>query len=51
MNALKDKVKELIIKVSDIEKAVVLVDEYDKPIIDFMTKPEKAKANREVLRN
>lgn len=32
-------------------KVVVLVDEYDKPIIDYLTNLEKAKANREVLRN
>jgi len=28
---------------------VVLVDEYDKPIIDFLTEPKKAQANRKVL--
>lgn len=49
--ALKDKFYELIEKLSKINKVVVLVDEYDKPIIDFMREPEKAKANREVLRN
>ena len=32
-------------------KVVILVDEYDKPVIDFMTEPDKAKANRKVLRN
>mgnify|MGYP000093885565 CR=1 FL=1 len=29
---------------------VVLLDEYDKPIVDFLTEPEKAKENRAVLR-
>ncbi len=29
---------------------VVLVDEYDKPIIDFLTEPQKAAANRAILR-
>jgi hypothetical protein len=29
---------------------VLLVDEYDKPIIDFLTEIEKANANREILR-
>ncbi len=29
---------------------IVLIDEYDKPIIDFLTEPEKAAANRAVLR-
>ena len=28
---------------------VVLIDEYDKPIVDFLTAPEKAAANRAVL--
>ena len=28
---------------------VVLIDEYDKPIVDFLTEPEKAKENRAVL--
>lgn len=50
-NPLKEKFIELIEKLSKTDKVVVLVDEYDKPIIDFMTKPDKAKANREVLRN
>lgn len=49
--ALKDKFYELIEELSKINKVVVLVDEYDKPIIDFIRQPEKAKANREVLRN
>ncbi len=30
---------------------VVLVDEYDKPIVDFLTETAKAKANQEVLRD
>jgi len=30
---------------------VVLVDEYDKPILDHITKPEEAKAQREVLKS
>lgn len=29
---------------------VLLVDEYDKPIIDFLTEYEKAKANQDILR-
>jgi hypothetical protein len=31
------------------ERVVVLVDEYDKPILDHISNPETAKANREVL--
>lgn len=33
------------------ERAVVLVDEYDKPILDNLTEPEVARAMREGLRN
>ena len=32
------------------ERVVVLVDEYDKPILDALTTPEKARANRDFLR-
>ena len=33
------------------EKVTVLIDEYDKPIIDHIDSPDMAKKNREVLRN
>jgi hypothetical protein len=33
------------------QRVVVLIDEYDKPILDQMTKPEKAAGNREVIRD
>jgi hypothetical protein len=32
-------------------RVVVLIDEYDKPIVDHINAPEKAQANREVLGN
>ena len=32
------------------QRAVVLVDEYDKPILDALDEPETAKANRDYLR-
>ena len=32
------------------QRAVVLVDEYDKPILDALSKPETARANRDFLR-
>ena len=32
------------------QQAVVLVDEYDKPILDALSKPEVARANRDFLR-
>jgi len=33
------------------KKAVILIDEYDKPIIDHITDREKANKNREILRD
>ena len=33
------------------KRVVILIDEYDKPITDHFTDPEKANANRDVLRN
>lgn len=43
--------KELIESLSDKEKVAIIIDEYDKPIIDYMTDIEKAKTNREILKN
>ncbi len=43
LNAL---VKQLSTKYN---RVVILIDEYDKPIIDFIMEPEKAKANSDVL--
>jgi hypothetical protein len=42
IGALKEKYK---------AKVVVLIDEYDKPIIDFLAAPKKAAANRNALGN
>ena len=33
------------------QQVVVLVDEYDKPILDALSKPEVARANRDFLRS
>ena len=33
------------------ERVVVLIDEYDKPIIDFISDPDRAARNREVIGN
>ena len=33
------------------QRVIVLVDEYDKPILDAMKEPEVARANRKALRN
>jgi len=33
------------------ERVVLLIDEYDKPIVDYINNLEKAEENREILRN
>jgi len=48
---LKECFEELIEKLSEINRVVVLIDEYDKPIIDHITNIEKASENREILRD
>ena len=46
----KNMLKELTIKLSGNKKNVVLlIDEYDKPIIDYMHKMEKANENKDFL--
>ena len=48
--SIPEQLRVLIQQISQKHNPVVLlIDEYDKPIIDFVTKPEKARANREVL--
>ncbi len=42
---------QLIEKLSNINKVVILVDEYDKPIVEFIADIEKAKRNREILKD
>ena len=50
---VKDKFAELIKKLSEKtqQKVVVLIDEYDKPIVDHIDDIERAAKNREILRN
>ncbi len=40
----------LIRELSKQGKVVILIDEYDKPIIEYLTEPEKAAINREILK-
>jgi len=48
---LKDNFFELIQKAgSPDRKTVLLIDEYDKPIIDYIDQPEQAEANRDILK-
>ena len=52
-NNYKNCFYELIIKASEKykERVVVLVDEYDKPILDRIDEPEIARENREILKD
>ncbi len=47
-NALK--FKELIYKFSENKQVAVVIDEYDKPIIDYMDNIPKAEENRKILK-
>ena len=52
-NSLKDFFEKLILELSKTEKVVILIDEYDKPIVDYL-EPEQiptAKENRDILKN
>lgn len=42
--------KELVAQLSTINRVVILVDEYDKPIIDNLDNPDVAIANRKILK-
>jgi hypothetical protein len=47
----KMKFAELVRKLSQRNQVVILVDEYDKPIIDLIDNPKMATENRDVLRD
>ncbi len=47
----KERFEELLILTAHTRgRVVLLIDEYDKPIIDYLEAPEQAKANRETLK-
>ncbi|PID26980.1 MAG: AAA family ATPase [Candidatus Cloacimonadota bacterium] len=46
----KKKFQELIIALSKINPVAILIDEYDKPIIDYITDIKTAEKNRETLK-
>ena len=50
---IKDKFAELIQKIHDKtqQKVVILIDEYDKPIVNYVDDLKKATQNREILRD
>ncbi|MFH1515145.1 MAG: AAA family ATPase, partial [bacterium] len=45
------KFSELVQALSKTNRVAILIDEYDKPIIDYLSEIEKAKENREILKN
>ena len=45
------KLKKLIIALSSKNKVAILIDEYDKPIIDYIEEIDQATENRAVLKN
>lgn len=47
----KEKFRELIQKASGIGKVVILIDEYDKPVIDFLDDLPRAKENRDIFKS
>ncbi len=53
INNFKNCFKELIKKTHQTysQKVVILIDEYDKPILDNITNPEMAKRARDILKN
>ncbi|TAH18271.1 MAG: AAA family ATPase [Cytophagales bacterium] len=50
-NGIGLKLRELIVKMSAEKQVVLLIDEYDKPIIDYLEDAGKATENREILKN
>lgn len=49
--SIDSKFQELIAQLSKINKVVILIDEYDKPILDHIDDTNEAKAQREVLKS
>jgi hypothetical protein len=48
-NHLKERFKELIYKAAVKGQVVILIDDYDKPVIDYLDDNEKANENRSVF--
>jgi hypothetical protein len=48
---IKDRFRELIEKAAQKDRAVILIDEYDKPIIDFLEVPDEVEANRSIMKS
>lgn len=50
-NGIERLFRELIQKVAQTAKVVILIDEYDKPIIDYVDDKPQAIANRQILKS
>ncbi|HEY4062251.1 MAG TPA: AAA family ATPase [Puia sp.] len=50
-NNIKEKFRELIQKTAAKGKVVILIDEYDKPVIDYLNDLPKAQENRSVFKS
>ncbi len=50
-NSIRETFTELLVNLNKINRVVILIDEYDKPIIDYITNLGKAQENRDVLRD
>ncbi|HPN31629.1 MAG TPA: AAA family ATPase, partial [bacterium] len=46
----KSAFTELIKKLSKIEQVIILIDEYDKPLIDYIENTDQSNKNREILK-
>lgn len=49
-HSLSDRFRELVRKLSEKEKVVLLIDEYDKPLISFIEDSETYEKNRAILK-
>ncbi len=47
----RDAFRELILELSQASKVVILIDEYDKPITDYLLEPEKRDLHQAVLKS
>jgi len=50
-NSIKVQLLELIEKLADRGKVVILIDEYDKPIIDYLDEPKQLDTNRSIMKS
>jgi hypothetical protein len=47
----RDAFRELIFALSKVAKVVVLIDEYDKPLTDYLLEPEKRQVHQQTLKS